>query len=85
MPVLSAQAAEMLAQVGALDAPPADADVDVVALRKHPAVAAGTMPSSSATARCSAGVDLRVRQVALERDADGLVAAQARAPRADRR
>ena len=76
--MLGAQSAEMRPQPRAFPLPTADADVRVVALGEHPAVASGEdgelHDEPPAVALRSS---LSQRDVALQRDADGLIAAEA--------
>src|SRR5262249_18355674 len=79
-----AEPCEMLAQTGALGLPAADSQVDVVALREDPAVAAGYGAElEHEPARVPLGVDALVREVPLERSPVLAVGAQAERPRRD--
>ena len=78
-----AEPAQLLPQARGLVLPAAEPDVGVVALRKHPAVAAGDDPELEHGAAPVAVAQLRVGDVPFERDADRLVPAEAERPGAD--
>ncbi len=68
--VVGGETAEMVAQGGALVSPAADAEVRVVPLREHPAVAAGRLPElDDGGALVALRVDRAPGDVSLERDA----------------
>ena len=82
-PETLAEGAKLAAEARALVLPAADADVDVVALREDPAVAAFESPELEQHAALHVEVRCQLeRHVALERHADGRVAAEGERPRA---